>query len=161
MVKFTFFGMILLSFLYGQNGYTCQYDGLRLMNTFQTKTENGKITYKYKCSSGHIYWIVPQTNKSNTNTNSSGTYDFDKTILNSVNAARQRKLQEEAILQQERIAVSQMTPAQQQEYYSRKEQDRRLAEMRAQQDLKGRLYCYGCIGIIILSNAYQWPAFLY
>ena len=36
----------------------CQYDGYSMRNTYDSKNVNGKLTYKWECSSGHISWIT-------------------------------------------------------------------------------------------------------
>ena len=36
----------------------CQYDGYSMRNTYDSKNVNGKLTYKWECSSGHTSWIT-------------------------------------------------------------------------------------------------------
>jgi hypothetical protein len=55
--------LLILSLLFLSMGvaaanYKCQYDNLPLYFTGQTKVENGKLVKRYKCASGHKYWIV-------------------------------------------------------------------------------------------------------
>jgi hypothetical protein len=39
-------------------GVSCPIDEQNMYFTGKTKTEMGKMLYEYKCSSGHIAWVV-------------------------------------------------------------------------------------------------------
>ena len=43
---------------YSRENVKCQYDSFSMYFTGETKTEFGKLLYKYKCAGGHIVWKV-------------------------------------------------------------------------------------------------------
>lgn len=50
---------ILVSLSWGQE-VECQYDGSKMMNTYDSKVVNGKLTYKWECPQQHISWITTE-----------------------------------------------------------------------------------------------------
>jgi|TARA_Y100000310_G_C20559640_1_gene752377 hypothetical protein len=141
---------LILSTAWGQT--SCQYDGLKLSNTYESKIENGKKAYLWKCINGHQYWIVANTYAGTSNLGSFqyGT-DVNATIdnlLGQLTSGAIADSQQRAMLeQQERIALAKMTPEQREEYYRLKNEEIRIAaeqeEIQKQRIRQNRAYTFG------------------
>ena len=101
----------------------CQYDGSKLSNTHQGKIKNGKPVNLWKCLQGHEYWIVNTSSKVSTNPSSKSS--SSSAFGNANNILKAQLERQKLYNQQELELLTQMTPEQREEYWERREEEKK------------------------------------
>lgn len=115
--------------------YICRYDNLALYDSYETKTEAGKLIHKWKCAGGHAFWIVFQgfDNSGSGRFNKSAN---DNSFIQWVNGLESGERQILIIEQQDKISFAKVTLEQQKEYFRLKNEVLKMSEENSQNQME-------------------------